>query len=116
MSSNFIIVRDPRTPKVRVLECDGPNPNSDPIINYYPRMNLPPLSFDEWKALPDHDRNPRYTLPSNQDFDSACRVARLVEDLVEPSRKKIEVLARLELLFPGCTGDLLRTQPNLQSA
>jgi hypothetical protein len=102
-----LILRDPKTPKIRVLEVDGPNPAVDPIINYSPRMNLPPLSFEEWLALPDHDKKPRYENPSVQDFSSARRVAALITANLPYSRIKIEILARLELLFPCCTEDYI---------
>lgn len=113
-----LILRPATMPHVRVLEVDGPNSNFDPIINYSPRMNLPVMSFKEWKDLPDHDKNPRYTNPSNQDYESACRISRLIAAHYNgfQSRRHIEIQARLELLFPGCTGEILPTQPNLQSA
>jgi len=34
MSNTALILRDPKTPEIHVLESDGPNPNFDPIINY----------------------------------------------------------------------------------
>jgi hypothetical protein len=118
MSNTSLILRDPKTPKIRVLESDGPNLNSDPIINYSPRVNLPPMTFEQWVALPDYERNPRYSNPSNQDYESACRISRLIAAHYNGfrCRRHTEIQARLELLFPGCTGEILRTQPNLQSA
>jgi hypothetical protein len=101
-----LILRDPKTPKIRVLEVDGPRA-FDPIINYSPRMNLPPMSFAEWLALPDHDRCPRYQNPSVQDHESARRVAALIAANLPSSRLKIEILARMELLFPCCTEDFM---------
>lgn len=100
-----LILRDPKTPKIHVLEVDGPNPAVDPIINYSPRINLPPMSFEEWLALPDHDKHSRYQNPSVQDFESARRVAALIIANIPYSRVKIEILARMELLFPCCTED-----------
>lgn len=102
-----LILRDPKTKKIRVLEVDGPNPGLDPIINYSPRLNLPPLSFEEWLALPDHDKDSRYKNPSTQDFESARRVAALIAANLPSSRVKIEILARMELLFPCCTEDFM---------
>lgn len=115
MSTTAIILRDPKAKPIHVLECDGPNPNVDPIINYSPRINLPVMSFEEWLRLPEHEKHPRYDLPSNQDHESACRIARLVNAYTFPAHHKLEILARLELLFPDCTGEILNTQPNLQS-
>lgn len=108
-----LILRPKDAPKIHVLEVDGPKIAFDPIINYSPRTNLPLMDFEEWMALPEHDKNPRYENPSNQDFHSACRVARLIDDQLFPCRQKLEILARLELLFPGCTDNRLPTQPNL---
>lgn len=102
-----LILRDPKTPKIHVLEVDGPNPSVDPIINYSPRVNLPPMSFEEWLALPDYDRDPRYKNPSVQDFESARRVAALIAANLPHSRVKIEILARMELLFSCCTEDFM---------
>lgn len=115
-----IIIRDPNAPKIHILEVDGPNPNVFPIVHYSPRINLPTMSFHEYLELPDHDKTPRYNNPSIQDFDSACRISRLISDLYNYSglrrRRYLEIQSRLELLFPGCTGEILHTQPNLQSA
>ena len=120
MSTTAIILRDPNAKPIHVLECDGPNPHVDPIINYSPRSNLPIMSFEEWLALPDHVRNPPYRNPSNYDHESACRISRLIENAQYQgklsTRHIIEIQSRLELLFPGCTDDILPTQPNLQSA
>lgn len=111
-----LIIRPKTAPEIRVLEVDGPSISHDPIINYSPRVNLPPLRFEEWMALPDHDKNPRYETPSIQDYESACRISRLIAATYNgfPSRRHLEIQARLELLFPGCTGGILPTQPNLE--
>ena len=113
-----LILRPVGSPKVRVLEVDGPNPEFDPIINYSPRVNLPTMSFDEWMALPDHEKDPRYTNPCNQDYESACRISRLIAAHYNGfrSRRHLEIQARLELLFPGCTAGILPTQPNQKLA
>ena len=107
MSYTALIIRPADSKPVHVLECDGPNPNVDPIINYSPRLNLPPMSFKEWEALPDHVKFPRHTNPSNQDHDSACRIGRLLINAARnkslPDRHLREIFARLELLHPGST-------------
>lgn len=108
-----LILRDPKAKNIHVLEVDGPKLAHDPIINYAPRTNLGMLSFAEWMALPEHDKNPRYECPSNQDWQSACRLARMLDDYLFPCRRKLQIMARLELLHPGCTGEILPTQPNL---
>lgn len=113
-----LLLRDPKTPQVRVLEVDGPR-SLDAIVNTVPRVNLPPMSFQEWIALPDHDRNTG-PLESEVDYQSACRISRLIANGAYQQHLSaahvIEIQWRLELLFPGCTDDILRTQPNLQSA
>lgn len=109
-----LIIRPKDAPKIHVLERDGPRSKDATVYNYFGTYR-PVMSFEEWCAQPEHhkDGGPSIEL---QNFDSACRIARLIDAYPIPVRHRLEILARLELLHPGCTGDILHTQPNLQSA
>jgi len=113
MTTTALIIRPKDAPFIRVLEVDGPN---DPMpVHYTHGHYLPVMSFEEWCAQPEHLKAP-VDRPSDQDFYSACRIARLINDQLYPSKQKTEILSRLELLFPSCTGELLPTVSNLKSA
>lgn len=98
-----LTLRNPKQTPPQVLECDGPT--GDVSVNYAPRTMLPPLSFEEFKSLPDHDKHPRYTHPENTRHSSASRIGRLLknswdEDSISHSHL-LEIMARFEILFPG---------------
>lgn len=104
MSTTAIIVRDNYYPPVHVLECDGPR--GDARVNHTPRTFLGTLTFEEFCALPDHDKE----LPPSGgviEFNSATRIVRLLQaarDSKTISLRQInEILRRMEVLFPLCT-------------
>lgn len=118
MSTTALILRPNDAPEIHVLECDGPR-SIGIVVNNTPRTNLPPMSFEEWSALPEHERNTGFS-EVEADYQSACRISRLIANGAYQQYLSaahiIEIQSRLELLFPGCTYDILRTQPNLRSA
>lgn len=91
-----------------VLEIDGPRGES--FVAYSPRTNLPPMSFEEWKALPDHVRNTRDKAPWDIDADIATRIGRLLakgyKDKNFSKEHILEILARFEILHPGTIEDI----------
>ena len=99
-----IILRDPKADPVHVLECDGPK--HLPFVHTSPRSVIKPyLSFDEFCALPAHERmTERHS--SLIDHLSACRIMRLLTNSEETgalsARAMREIKARFVLLHPGC--------------
>ena len=116
--STALIIRPNSAPEVHVLECDGPL--SLPRVNRTPGNFAPVLSFDEWQALPEHLKSARERSPEMIDYESAERISRLIENAqyqgTLTKRHIDEIQQRLEMLFPCCTGTLLRTVLNSQSA
>jgi hypothetical protein len=98
-----IIIRPPNIPAPRVLECDGPS--GDTSVNYSTGIMLPTMSFEQFKTLPAHAKNPRYTHPSNQDAAAAARIGRLLSHCYETRNMALghllEIMTRFELLYPG---------------
>ena len=100
------IIKRPNTyPPPHVLECDGPR--GIPIVNRHPGTHICLfLSYEEWQALPPHHQ---YTERSATtiDHDSACRIARLIDNAERagglPIKHLKEIRWRMEALFPRCT-------------
>lgn len=109
-----LIIRPKDAPRIHVLECDGPK-ETDAVVHNYFGTYRPVMSFAEFCAQPEHHKDAGKSIIA-QDFDSACRVSRLIARYALPARHQLEIQARLELLWPGCTGENLATQPNQQSA
>jgi hypothetical protein len=107
-----IIIRPPNIPATRVLECDGPS--GDPIINYAPRTNLGVLSYDEWKAIPDYERETRYDHPTHIDHATAMRIGRLLSHCYQTRNISIVhllvIMTRFELLYPGAIDDCRKSK------
>lgn len=73
------------------------------------------MDYDEWLALPDHQKSIE---PSGAviEIDAAARVSRIIENADRVgylTRRHIrEIQWRLEIACPSSTGDLLRTPGN----
>jgi len=107
-----LIIRPNKYPPPHVLECDGPI--GRPIVNRHPGTNVCLyLGFDEWLAQPEHLKKSE-PHPESIDYDSACRIARLIDNFEESGIVRREHLAeirwRMEALFPCCTGDSILRQ------
>lgn len=98
-----LIIRDGYYPDVHVLECDGPS--GDAHVNSQPRTFLGTLSFEEFRALPEHDK----IQPASGrvlDFQSATRIVRILQAGKESGtislRQINEIIRRMAVLFPMC--------------
>lgn len=118
MPTTALILRPNDAPEILVLECDGPR--SIPKVNRSPGNFAPILSFEEWVALPEHLKESRERSGTLADYESAERISRLIENAeyqgTLTKRHIDEIQWRLEIMFPCCTGSLLRTYTNERSA
>ena len=102
------IIKRPNTyPPPHVLECDGPL--ARPVVNRIPGTNIGfSLPFEE---LLLHQKETEKH-PESIDYDSACRIARLIDATERNDSLSIkhlkEIRWRMELLYPCCTGDSCR--------
>jgi|JFJP01.1.fsa_nt_gi hypothetical protein len=112
-----LIIRPSNAPEITVLECDGPT--KVPKVHLYPGYYKKFLSFEQFCQIREQ-RSPKQRSAQLIDFESAERISRIIENGQYQGflskRHCDEIQYRLELLFPTCTGGLLRTASNLQSA
>lgn len=101
MSNTSLILRPSNQPPVRVLEVDGPRGAAN--VNHSPRLYGPPLTFEQWQALPEHVRNV-VEQPETTDFNCATRLLRLFDRCVLRGNMSLrharEVRWRIAILHP----------------
>ncbi len=103
-TTTALILRDPKKPHIRTLETDGPNPRYDPIVNYAPRTNLGCFSFEEFTALPDHEKKLPDS-PGALDYAASIRIHNLLKNTEETgylsTRHLRELIWRMKILYPN---------------
>lgn len=100
-----LILRPKDAPRIYVLECDGPRGFAP--VNHSPgTFSGVILSFEEWKALPEHLKSTTDSGENRTDYSIAWRIGKLL-DATERSgvlmaKHLREMRWRLSLLQPGC--------------
>lgn len=105
MSNTALILRDPKSPRIHVLESDGPR--CEAKVNYIPFTNTGMMSFDEWYELPHHIKHLPDS-PSAMDYAASIRIHALLKNAQDTRQMSVkhlrELIWRMEIMCPGCTG------------